>query len=325
MERKYDPADLSSYLNEAEGFQTFSNDPLDVNYLNTYSGCDDLSISPIQDEYIYAVIHDGNIAQIEKGEPLNVSYFFDQATYDKFVDPSTGAFDAAALSEALQLDPAGYPTYRNSIACFKVNHENVSGGVLSLPTGICSANTQFGGGGGHQTFAPKDISMDLQKSGALQINQERSHFHTGINTAVSAERQAIVDAGVAERQNNCIENGTPHHDISITYSAGFDPTPDLVGGQPFDQTHGVIEPLLAEVVDVVKIIEEEAPPNLHDLNSFLIEASEKLGITAAEVADCLQHIYEEGDATYPRTDSNCITSDMENTVASILSDTGNNS
>lgn len=26
MERKYDPADLSSYLNEAEGFQTFSND-----------------------------------------------------------------------------------------------------------------------------------------------------------------------------------------------------------------------------------------------------------------------------------------------------------
>ena len=30
-----------------------------MNYLNTYSGCDDLSISPIQDEYIYAVIHDG--------------------------------------------------------------------------------------------------------------------------------------------------------------------------------------------------------------------------------------------------------------------------
>lgn len=26
MERKYDPADLSSYLNEAEGFQTFSNE-----------------------------------------------------------------------------------------------------------------------------------------------------------------------------------------------------------------------------------------------------------------------------------------------------------
>ena len=87
MERTYNPADLPNYLSEAEGFQTFSNDPLNPNYMNTYSGCDDLSISPIQDEFIYAVIHDGNIAQIENGKPINVSYFFDQATYDKFVDP----------------------------------------------------------------------------------------------------------------------------------------------------------------------------------------------------------------------------------------------
>lgn len=157
MERKYNPADLSKYLSEAEEYQTFSNDPLDKNYKNTYSGYDNLSISSIKDEHIYAVIHDGNIAQIKNGEPLNVSYFFDQATYDKFVDPSTGEFDATALSEALQLDPAGYPSYRNSIACFDVHPEKVSGGVLKLPSGICTANTQFGGGGGHQAFAPKDI------------------------------------------------------------------------------------------------------------------------------------------------------------------------
>ena len=157
MERKYNPADLSKYLSEAEEYQTFSNDPLDKNYKNTYSGYDNLSISSIKDEHIYAVIHDGNIAQIKNGEPLNVSYFFDQATYDKFVDPSTGEFDATALSEALQLDPAGYPSYRNSRACFDVHPEKVSGGVLKLPSGICTANTQFGGGGGHQAFAPKDI------------------------------------------------------------------------------------------------------------------------------------------------------------------------
>lgn len=325
MGRVYDPADLSSYLREAEGFQTFSNDPLDVNYLNTYSGCDDLSISPIQDEHIYAVIHDGNIAQIENGEPLNVSYFFDQATYDKFVNPSTGEFDAAALSEALQLDPAGYPNYRNSIACFDVNPKGVSGGVLKLPTGVCTANTQFGGGGGHQTFAPKDISADLQNSGVLQINCEKSHFHTGVNTAVSSEKQAIVNAGVAERQNYCIVNDTPHHDTSVTYTTGFESTPDLVGGRPFDYALDVIESALAEVVDVVVSTVEESPPLLHDLTSLQIEASRRYGMTAAETLACVQHLYEEGDATYPRTSSNYISSDMENTVESLFSDTEDNS
>ncbi len=315
MERKYSPSDLSSYLKEAERFQSFSNNPMDLDtYNNTYSGCDELRISPIRDDHIYAVIHDGNIKQLEMGEPLDVKYFFDQATYDKFVDPSTGQFDATALSEALQLDPAGYPTYRGSIACFDVHPENVSGGVLELPTGICTANTQFGGGGGHQTFAPKDISADLQRSGALQINCEKSHFHTGINTTVSPERQALVDAGVAERQNYCIVNNTPHHDASATFATGFEATPDLVEGQPFEQASCVF----AEVVDIIKTIEEEAPPNLYDSTSFLIEACEKLGMTAEEVLDCLQHIYEEGDVTYPRTDSNNITSDMENTVASLL-------
>lgn len=325
MGRVYDPADLSSYLSEAEGFQTFSNDPLDVNYLNTYSGFDDLSISPILDEHIYAVIHDGNIAQIENGEPLNVSYFFDQATYDKFVDPSTGEFDAAALSEALQLDPAGYPNYRNSIACFDVNPKGLSGGVLMLPTGICTANTQFGGGGGHETFAPKDISADLQKNGVLQINREKSHFHTGVNTSVSPEKQAVVDAGVAERQNYCIVNDTPHHDTSVTYTTGFESTPDLVGGQPFYYVSSVIESPLAEVVDVVVSIVEEVPPLLYDLTSLQIEASRRYGMTAAETLACIQHLYEEGDATYPRTASNYISSDMENTVESLLSDIEDNS
>ena len=93
MERKYNIADLSEYLSEAEEFQTFTYYENDLDRSNSYTGYDDLSISSIKDEHIYAVIHDGNIAQIENGEPLNISYFFDQATYDKFVDPSTGEFD----------------------------------------------------------------------------------------------------------------------------------------------------------------------------------------------------------------------------------------
>lgn len=33
---------------------------------------------------------------------------------------------------------------------------------------------------------------------------------------------AFVDAGVAERQNYCIVNDTPHHDTSAKYATGFE-------------------------------------------------------------------------------------------------------
>lgn len=120
-------------------------------------------------------------------------------------------------------------------------------------------------------------------------------------------------------------NDTSHHDPSVTYTTGFDLTPDLVGGQPFDHASSVIESALAEVVDVVVSIVEEAPPLLHDLTSLQIEASHRYGMTAAETLACIQHLYEEGDATYPRTASNYISSDMENTVKSLLSETDDHS
>ena len=76
----------------------------------------------------------------------------------------------------------------------------------------------------------------------------------------------------------------------------------------------------AEVIDVETSIVEEPPPLLHDLTSLQIEANHRYGMTAAETLNCLQTLYEEGDVTYPRTASNCISSDMENTVESLLSD-----
>ena len=43
----------------------------------------------------------------------------------------------------------------------------------------------------------------------------------------------MVDHGVEERQRNCLENWSPHHDTSVEYPHGFSPTPNLVGGAPF--------------------------------------------------------------------------------------------
>ena len=76
----------------------------------------------------------------------------------------------------------------------------------------------------------------------------------------------------------------------------------------------------AVVIDIVQTIVEKAPPTLFNLNDLQAEANRLFGMTATETLACLQHIYEEGDVTYPRTASNYISSDMENTVESLLSD-----
>lgn len=81
----------------------------------------------------------------------------------------------------------------------------------------------------------------------------------------------------------------------------------------------------AVVIDKDVTIVEEAPPLLHNLTSLQEEASQRYGMTAADTLACVQHLYEEGDATYPRTDSRYITSDMDDTVASLLYDTEGNS
>lgn len=81
----------------------------------------------------------------------------------------------------------------------------------------------------------------------------------------------------------------------------------------------------AVIVNIEVEIVEELPVRLFDLNDLQIEANRRYGFTAAETQEYVQHLYEEGDATYPRTASHYITSDMENTVASLLHDTEDNS
>lgn len=72
---------------------------------------------------------------------------------------------------------------------------------------------------------------------------------------------------------------------------------------------------------VVKKIEKQtkklSPPKLFSLSSLQQEANRKWGYTAQQVLDSIQKLYEAKILTYPRTDSNYITSDMENTVNNI--------
>lgn len=83
---------------------------------------------------------------------------------------------------------------------------------------------------------------------------------------------------------------------------------------------------LAECVDksdftVVDLTEQQksvAPPKLYDLTALQRDANSIYGYTAQQTLDYLQSLYEKKLATYPRTDSNYITDDMESTAKNLI-------
>ena len=67
----------------------------------------------------------------------------------------------------------------------------------------------------------------------------------------------------------------------------------------------------AEVKSAVKEQKNANPPKLYDLTTLQRDANKLYGYTAQQTLDCAQKLYESKLLTYPRTDSNYITDDME--------------
>ena len=61
------------------------------------------------------------------------------------------------------------------------------------------------------------------------------------------------------------------------------------------------------------------PPKLYDLTTLQREANRYYGFTAQQTLDLVQTLYEKKLLTYPRTDSQFITDDMEDTARKVIS------
>ena len=61
------------------------------------------------------------------------------------------------------------------------------------------------------------------------------------------------------------------------------------------------------------------PPKLYDLTTLQREANRYYGFTAQQTLDLVQTLYEKKLLTYPRTDSQFITDDMEDTARQVIS------
>lgn len=74
----------------------------------------------------------------------------------------------------------------------------------------------------------------------------------------------------------------------------------------------------AVVSDIKREKKASNPPKLYDLTTLQREANRLCGYTAQQTLDYTQSLYEQKLVTYPRTDSQYITEDMEQTALSMV-------
>ena len=74
----------------------------------------------------------------------------------------------------------------------------------------------------------------------------------------------------------------------------------------------------ALVTSVLKEEKSVAPPKLYDLTTLQRDANRLFGFTAKQTLEYTQSLYEKKLCTYPRTDSQYLTKDMQATAASLI-------
>ena len=81
---------------------------------------------------------------------------------------------------------------------------------------------------------------------------------------------------------------------------------------------GMCEGRIAMVTSLDRQTKTAAPPKLYDLTTLQRDANRLFGYTAAKTLECAQSLYENKLITYPRTDSNFLTDDMEQTARNVI-------
>ncbi len=74
----------------------------------------------------------------------------------------------------------------------------------------------------------------------------------------------------------------------------------------------------ATVTEVKQELKKLKPPKLYDLTTLQREANKQFGYTAQQTLDYMQALYEGKLVTYPRTDSQYLSDDMEETAMNVI-------
>ena len=110
-----------------------------------------------------------------------------------------------------------------------------------------------------------------------------------------------------------------YHIVQIA-AGGMEAASERIGNADDAKTlKAACETAQAVCVSVTREKKTEQPPRLYDLTTLQREANRLFGFTAKQTLDYAQQLYEKKLLTYPRTDSQYLTDDMQPTAESIVS------
>lgn len=128
--------------------------------------------------------------------------------------------------------------------------------------------------------------------------------------AMLVERNAQIENFIKEPYWNVhlSAGGLTVHKEKITDRAEAEMLCQRCTGQPM------------QITSVKRETKNIAPPRLYDLTTLQREANRYFGYTAAQTLEAVQSLYEKKLCTYPRTDSQYLTEDMEDTARRLVAD-----
>lgn len=126
-------------------------------------------------------------------------------------------------------------------------------------------------------------------------------------------------AMLTERQNK-IQNFVkePYYKVEITGNGIVAESERMVQEQDADTVQAACDGQCAVVGSIEHKRKEQSAPKLYDLTTLQREANRYYGFTASQTLKIVQELYEEKLVTYPRTDSQYITEDMQQTMTALL-------
>ena len=126
-------------------------------------------------------------------------------------------------------------------------------------------------------------------------------------------------AMLTERQNK-IQNFVkePYYKVEITGNGIVAESERMVQEQNADTVQAACDGQCAVVGSIERKRKEQSAPKLYDLTTLQREANRYYGFTASQTLKIVQELYEEKLVTYPRTDSQYITEDMQQTMTDLL-------
>lgn len=126
--------------------------------------------------------------------------------------------------------------------------------------------------------------------------------------ALLVQREADIQAFISK----------PFYVLEITCGGFTASGGKLSGKNEAEKIRMACDGKTATVLSVEKQVKTVQPPRLYDLTTLQRECNRIYGYTAQQTLDYVQSLYEKKLATYPRTDSQYLTEDMQATAASLI-------